>query len=297
MVAIPPAIALVIAVSTAVSSATEPQYFPAGFNCKKAKSKIEIIICSDENLAAADVELNTQFKKIMSILRTADGKQLKKDQRDWLKARDRWCTSSGDMSGCIRDAYEQRARLFEKWAFAARGNHFRERYLLPQDPSMIPLDKIPGEGWTTGERYRLVADFNNDGIMDVALSFDTGKFGDGFGQFFLYLGTRDHRYREIGLFSTYPMGLDLKRVKGGGCYLNTTSKSDTPKIGLAETFKVTDSGLFYMGSLKLRFGPQWEVDPASTSLELKENVEASEDIPFEESETKHGIVSWKKIAR
>lgn len=231
------------------------------------------------------------------MLRKPDANQFKKDQKAWLKSRDTWCAVSGEIPACIRNAYEQQARLFEKWVFAARGNHFREKYLLKKDPSMIPLEKIPGESWTTGERYRLVADFNNDGIMDIALSFDTGMFGNGFGQFFLYLGTRDGRYREIGLFSTYPLSMVLKRVKGGGCYFNTISKSETPKISLAETFKVTDHGLFYMGFLKLRFGPEWEVDPASTSLVLKEDVESSENVQFEESETKNGIVFWKKMGR
>lgn len=69
-----------------------------GFNCAKAKTPIEKLICDDPNLAQADANLqeayNAARKQILA--RHGDEKQLREDQRNWLKTRDDECSRGQD---------------------------------------------------------------------------------------------------------------------------------------------------------------------------------------------------------
>jgi hypothetical protein len=70
------------------------------------------------------------------------------------------------------------------------------------DPSVLPL--MTEEG--IGERYRMLGDFNGDGIEDMALSYDINLFGNGGGEFILYLQNKNKKYREYGKFLVHPYG-------------------------------------------------------------------------------------------
>jgi uncharacterized protein len=73
------------------------------FNCEKAQSAIEKMICSDESLSAVDSEL----AKVFSALKThiADKSSIVSDQRNWLKVvRDKCETVV-----CLQEAYQARS--------------------------------------------------------------------------------------------------------------------------------------------------------------------------------------------
>jgi uncharacterized protein len=78
----------------------------ASFNCKKAKSKVEKLICATPELSKADDELGKLFKEAMAAFSDAhgDGKALRAAQAAWLK---RYRNLCGD-AACMLAAYERR---------------------------------------------------------------------------------------------------------------------------------------------------------------------------------------------
>jgi hypothetical protein len=70
------------------------------------------------------------------------------------------------------------------------------------DPSVIPLMAEEGGG----ERYRMLGDFNDDGIEDMALSCNINFFGNGGGEFTLYLRNNKKKYKKYGKFLAHPYG-------------------------------------------------------------------------------------------
>ncbi|MDR0762219.1 MAG: lysozyme inhibitor LprI family protein [Campylobacteraceae bacterium] len=60
--------------------------FSASFDCKKAKTDVEKLVCSDEKLSKLDEELNIAYKNVLSGAKTLKDKEdLKKRQIAWLK--------------------------------------------------------------------------------------------------------------------------------------------------------------------------------------------------------------------
>lgn len=69
---------------------------------------------------------------------------------------------------------------------------------LIDDPSRVPLEKkMPYE---TGERLRILADFNLDGLGDMALSDDLSMGGQGGIGFHLYVRDSSGKYFDAGEF-------------------------------------------------------------------------------------------------
>ena len=82
----------------------------ASFNCKQARSKIDIMICTDRGLSKLDEQLSAAYGHIRKLPR--DEKNEKAMQLTWLSTRNT-CTDSN----CLRGAYE--ARIAELNARAA----------------------------------------------------------------------------------------------------------------------------------------------------------------------------------
>ncbi|MDR1284953.1 MAG: lysozyme inhibitor LprI family protein [Campylobacteraceae bacterium] len=62
--------------------------FPASFDCKKAKTDVEKLICSNEELSRLDEELNEAYKKLLAMTNNDDKKMIIQEQREWVKYRD-----------------------------------------------------------------------------------------------------------------------------------------------------------------------------------------------------------------
>jgi len=76
----------------------------ASFDCEKAVSKIEKLICSDDELSKLDESLN---KAYLQALERADIKQqIIESQREWLKYERNLCPSAE----CMRKAYTTRIK-------------------------------------------------------------------------------------------------------------------------------------------------------------------------------------------
>ena len=65
--------------------------------------------------------------------------------------------------------------------------------------------------------WKLEADFNNDGLIDTAVSEPVHTFGSGGGAFTLYLRLKDQTFKEIGTFFCHPLAVRLE-------YLNNETK-------------------------------------------------------------------------
>jgi uncharacterized protein len=85
--------------------------FSASFDCKKAKTDIEKLICSDKELSKLDDELNKAYKELLNKTNENDKKMIIQEQRDWIKERDN-CAHSSDAYGpflyCMLDIYSHR---------------------------------------------------------------------------------------------------------------------------------------------------------------------------------------------
>jgi uncharacterized protein len=80
--------------------------FGASFDCAKASSNVEKMICADPELSALDENLSKVFKEAMKS--TDDKDQLKKDQFAWMKERNK-CKAVK----CIKEKYQEKLVLFE----------------------------------------------------------------------------------------------------------------------------------------------------------------------------------------
>ncbi|MCP5424947.1 MAG: DUF1131 family protein [Gammaproteobacteria bacterium] len=79
----------------------------ASFDCAKAQSKIEKVLCGDDELNQADSELDELYFGLRKSLSKAAAEQLKKDQLNWLKERER-CARDSNISACLRRVYSER---------------------------------------------------------------------------------------------------------------------------------------------------------------------------------------------
>jgi hypothetical protein len=61
--------------------------FSASFDCSKATTNVEKLICSDEELSQLDDELNKAYKELLSKVNDNDKKMIIQEQRKWLKER------------------------------------------------------------------------------------------------------------------------------------------------------------------------------------------------------------------
>jgi len=80
--------------------------FGASFDCTKATTNVEKMICQNESLSKLDENLSQSFKEAMQ--QSTDKEQLKKVQLGWLKERNT-CKSVK----CIKQKYEERLLSFE----------------------------------------------------------------------------------------------------------------------------------------------------------------------------------------
>jgi len=113
-----------------------------GFECGRANGAVEQLICSHDELAGLDVELNTVCQDSLNAagsLETAPGQAaaaLRTYQHGWIKGRND-CWKSAETSRCVRDAYRHRiSELQAQWMLVPK----RSSYLLScADKSQIAV--------------------------------------------------------------------------------------------------------------------------------------------------------------
>lgn len=90
------------------------------FDCSKATTEVEKLICSDDELARLDVEMNKSYH---AFLKTLDEEyyrnKLKRKQIDWLGYRGKLsCFNANDnkKTSCLKNAYQRRIENLNAWA-------------------------------------------------------------------------------------------------------------------------------------------------------------------------------------
>jgi uncharacterized protein YfaP (DUF2135 family) len=87
--------------------------YAAGFDCAKARSVVEKLICGDPDLNRQDERLAQLYKKLSSHL-AADSvalKALQDNQKVWIRTQRNPCT---DVS-CLKEVYQARTTALETW--------------------------------------------------------------------------------------------------------------------------------------------------------------------------------------
>jgi len=86
--------------------------YAASFDCIKAKTAVEKLICGDKELSKLDDELNNAYKSARMKLKSDDyyRKRLSEEQTSWLKYTRALC----DNPACLKKTYEQRIKELSK---------------------------------------------------------------------------------------------------------------------------------------------------------------------------------------
>lgn len=101
-------------ISLAFSSLAANQSFKTTFDCAKVTSKIEKTICEVKELADADLEMGALYKSLLPGVPEGEKNQLKHEQLDWIKDRNKSCSNSANIINCIKDSYSNRINALKK---------------------------------------------------------------------------------------------------------------------------------------------------------------------------------------
>jgi uncharacterized protein len=104
----------VAATGPIASPAPQPPEIQASFDCAEALGEAEILVCSDPRLAAADRRMARALRAALDA--GAPAWRLRRDQRDWLAARD---AAAREAPGEVAGLYGQRIEELESIAQGA----------------------------------------------------------------------------------------------------------------------------------------------------------------------------------
>jgi len=143
--------------------------WPASFDCQKARSAVEKMVCADPELSKLDAQLeqtyqgalNTVASQVKANKTTADApSKLVKEQKNWITYQRNICTDAA----CLREVYQARIEL------------------LKRDPS--PFSHLYPVGFIDEQAISFPRDFGdeiqsiNQSILDVSKIYDKGgEFG------------------------------------------------------------------------------------------------------------------------
>jgi len=91
--------------------------YSASFDCKKASTRIENLICEDLPLSQLDNQMSNAYVNLKEELKPEAVEALIKEQRNWLRSREKICVDKDDVACIISltDAYRHRiAEISEK---------------------------------------------------------------------------------------------------------------------------------------------------------------------------------------
>ncbi len=156
------------------------------------------------------------------------------------------------------------------------------------DPSVVPLRRVPGEDWRSLERYRFVADLDFDGIQDLALSHDTGMFGNAGGWFTIFRGNADGTSSKIGSVSAHPLAVSLTKRKGSGGILATYHHGSCAS-GVVLWYSVTPDGVTQIDKKEIYPGDSGTPEGRAEYARIFNNTDR---LRPQISKTKDGEVTW-----
>ncbi len=169
----------------------------ASFDCAKAGTKVERLICGDKQLSALDDELGSAYREALRV-RWSE-KLLPDSQKAWLKERNGCSTAQ-----CVRDAYQRRIReLDESYKVVmSKDEKVCNAMLAVYNEDMKAGGSIRYDehemfniGWQTDARVPdvmdAVFDINNDGKQELVLRTTQGFHGIHTDTFYIFPESSD----------------------------------------------------------------------------------------------------------
>ncbi|WP_108880450.1 lysozyme inhibitor LprI family protein [Anderseniella sp. Alg231-50] len=113
------------------------------FDCAKASTETEKLICSDDGLKQADDDLGRAWRKARGLVGEAEFKLLRQNQRAWLKTRDARCGYGSDAEriACLAQQTTQRTLIIAAKAKTGPGS----------DAAMVPFARAQAGSKTAYE--------------------------------------------------------------------------------------------------------------------------------------------------
>jgi len=132
--------ALVIA-SACVTLSVPAQSATPSFLCSKAKSWVEKTICASDRLSELDMDLATEYARMLKVLTGDAEKALNSEQRKWWAERGT-CQKQPDPGACLEKRYQ--ARITE---LTGRADYPGDQP-RPREEFSEALIKEAGKGWS-----------------------------------------------------------------------------------------------------------------------------------------------------
>jgi uncharacterized protein len=112
----------------------------ASFDCTKAATKSEKLICADPQVSAADEQLAELYRRILEQSSDKDG--LKKEQRNWIKTQRDACPDAA----CMLKAYQARIAALEALEPPPLAAQLRSAPLTVAQPEAQQQFKVDANG-------------------------------------------------------------------------------------------------------------------------------------------------------
>jgi len=127
--------------ATAVSASCSASAATPSFLCSKAKSWVEKTICSSERLSELDMDLATDYARMLKVLSGDGEKAFSAEQRKWWAERGT-CQKDSNPSRCLEKRYQ--ARIGE---LTSRADYPGDQP-KPREEFSEALIKEAGKGWS-----------------------------------------------------------------------------------------------------------------------------------------------------
>ncbi|HEV7778889.1 MAG TPA: lysozyme inhibitor LprI family protein, partial [Luteibacter sp.] len=101
--------------------------FAASFDCSKAASPVEKLICGDQDVSRLDTQLQGTYQTALGAVDASSKDRLVKEQRNWIRYTRNICQDEA----CLGDAYKARIAVLGR----------NEKYLVDKASCDIPDGK------------------------------------------------------------------------------------------------------------------------------------------------------------
>jgi WD40 repeat protein/uncharacterized protein YecT (DUF1311 family) len=96
----------------AMSAGAVAPHIPPSFDCARASTAVETMICNDAELATLDIDLTRAYRAARMTLEDPARRLLTKEQNGWIRARAA-CARSQAVRACVEAAYRQRLTILQ----------------------------------------------------------------------------------------------------------------------------------------------------------------------------------------
>jgi uncharacterized protein len=134
-------LAAIVAAATCVSISPGAYSATPSFLCSKAKSWVEKTICASDTLSELDMDLATDYARVLKVLSGNAEKAFTAEQRKWWADRGT-CQKEADSRGCLEKRYQARIA-----ALTGRADYPGDQP-GPREEFSEALIKEAGKGWS-----------------------------------------------------------------------------------------------------------------------------------------------------